>query len=74
MTLQRTKQNFHYGTEERQRNKVIPGTMIKHHGRIYRASANVEKGLYVHSVMEQTIIKTEYVEILLNGHGEALIN
>ena len=33
----------HYGTEERQRNKVIPGTMIKHHGRIYRASANVEK-------------------------------
>lgn len=62
----------HYGTRMEPRKVVEPGTYVKHDGRIYTASANVEKGLYIYTVMVKTIIKSDEVEIFLNGEGNPL--
>ncbi|WP_226060732.1 hypothetical protein [Erwinia pyrifoliae] len=35
-----------YGTAFMPRHAVVPGTMIKHKGKYWRSSANLEKGLY----------------------------
>ncbi|HBS7433509.1 cell division protein FtsZ [Klebsiella pneumoniae] len=64
----------HYGLRDIPRSEVLPGTAVKYRDRIYRASANVKNGLYIHSVIEKTVIKSDIITILLNGKGEPLIN
>lgn len=44
---------MHYGTASVPRGEVLPGTMLQHHGKTYRASANVEKGLYAFNIFEK---------------------
>lgn len=65
---------MHYGTASVPRGEVLPGTLLQHHGRAYRASANVEKGLYAFNIFEKTIIKSDSVVVLLNDRGEPLIH
>ncbi|ENA9695598.1 cell division protein FtsZ [Salmonella enterica subsp. enterica] len=63
----------HYGTSMKPRAEVAPGTYVKHDGRIFLASANVPgKGLYIFTVLEKTIIKSEEVEIFLDSDGNPL--
>lgn len=64
----------HYGTDLKPRREILPGTLVKHNGRTYRASANVTHGLYIFSLIERALIRTETVEVLLNGNGQPLIN
>lgn len=64
----------HYRVRSIPRNEVVPGMVVQHHDRIYRASANVESGLYIHSLSEKTVIKSEMISVLLNTHGEPLTN
>ncbi|ENZ7758336.1 cell division protein FtsZ [Klebsiella aerogenes] len=64
----------HYGLKDIPRHEVMPGTVVKYRDRIYRASANVKTGLYIHSLIEKTVIKNDLITILLNGKGEPLIN
>ncbi|MBF4173310.1 cell division protein FtsZ, partial [Enterobacter kobei] len=40
----------------------------------YRASANVEKGLYAFNIFEKTIIKSDSVVVLLNERGEPMVH
>lgn len=65
--------DMHYGTISKPRIDVLPGTILQHHGKIYRASANVEKGLYAFNLFEKTIIKSDSVIVLLNSCGKPLI-
>lgn len=67
-------QGQHYGTDLIPRGDIAPGTLVRHNGRTYRASANVSRGLYVYSLIERTIIRSDKVEVLLNGNGRPLIN
>lgn len=60
----------HYGTQMMPRSEVLPGTLIKHNGRTMRSSANIEKGLYAFTLLEQTLIKSELVEVFLNDRGK----
>lgn len=64
----------HYGTDLKPRNEIAPGTLVKYNGRTYRASANVARGLYIFSLIERTVIKSDKVEVLLNGNGQPLIS
>ncbi|ALB67186.1 hypothetical protein AFK67_12125 [Cronobacter dublinensis subsp. dublinensis LMG 23823] len=64
----------HFGTTQIPRKEVKPGTVIKHGGRVMVASANVAKGLYAFSLLEQTRITAEEVEVCLNYRGEPLIH
>ncbi|QKN82222.1 cell division protein FtsZ [Scandinavium goeteborgense] len=64
----------HYGTDLKPRGEILPGTLVKHNGRTYRASANVTRGLYISSLIERALICSETVEVLLNGNGQPLIN
>ena len=65
---------MHYGTASVPRSEVLPGTMLQHHGKTYRASANVEKGLYAFNIFEKTIIKSDSVVVLLNERGEPMVH
>ncbi len=61
---------MHYGTTFIPRQNVKPGTLVKHAGKTWRASANVDKGLYLDSLSVKTRINDESVEVLLNHKGE----
>lgn len=65
---------MHYGTASVPRSEVLPGTMLQHHGKTYRASENVEKGLYAFNIFEKTIIKSDSVVVLLNERGEPMVH
>ncbi|EPJ9743126.1 cell division protein FtsZ [Klebsiella oxytoca] len=54
------------------RRDVLPGTLLIHKGKVYIASANVEKGLYIHTSYEKTVIKDNAVAILLDDKGNHL--
>lgn len=63
-----------YGTAFMPRHAVVPGTMIKHNGKYWRASANLEKGLYALSPSEVIRISSNIIEVMLNQRGLPLIN
>lgn len=48
------------------RNEVRPGMLIRHDGRTWRASANVEKGLYLDRLTTKTRINAEFVEVFVD--------
>lgn len=51
------------------RRDVLPGTIVKHKGHAWRASANTNSGLYLATAVEKTRINVDYVEIYLNPPG-----
>ncbi|ERM13421.1 cell division protein FtsZ [Pantoea ananatis BRT175] len=63
-----------YGTALLPRRDVLPGTLIRHNGKSWLASANVEKGLYAISGIEKIRITSESVEIVLNNRGQPQVN
>ncbi|MCT2387120.1 cell division protein FtsZ [Erwinia pyrifoliae] len=63
-----------YGTAFMPRHAVVPGTMIKHKGKYWRSSANLEKGLYTLTSSEVTRINSDTIEVILNQRGLPLIN
>ncbi|EHP1586490.1 cell division protein FtsZ [Salmonella enterica] len=54
------------------RRDVRPGTIVKHKGHAWRASANTNSGLYLATAVEKTRINVDYVEIYLNSFGNPL--
>lgn len=63
-----------YGTALLPRRDVLPGTMIRHNGKSWQASANVDKGLYARTLVESIRITSEEVEVVLNSRGQPQIN
>lgn len=63
-----------YGTALLPRRDVLPGTMIRHNGKSWQASANVDKGLYARTLVENIRITSEKVEVILNSRGQPQIN
>lgn len=63
-----------YGTALMPRHAVVPGTMIKHKGKYWRASANMPKGLYAMTPSEVTRINSNIIEVMLNQRGLPLVN
>ena len=61
---------MHHVTMLVARQKVLPGTLVRHKEKTWRASANVAKGLYITSFSEQTRITDAEVEVFLNAKGE----
>lgn len=51
------------------RNAVTPGTLVKHAGKTWRASANVARGLYLDSPAVKTRITAEVVEVFTDSRG-----
>lgn len=49
------------------RDQVRPGMLIRHDGRTWRASANVEKGLYLDRLTTKTRINAEFVEVYVDN-------
>ncbi|ELY5791406.1 cell division protein FtsZ [Cronobacter turicensis] len=49
------------------RSHVRPGMLIRHDGCTWRASANVEKGLYLDRLTTKTRISAEIVEVLVDS-------
>ncbi|EGT4370530.1 cell division inhibitor protein [Cronobacter sakazakii] len=64
----------HYGTLEVNRGCVKPGMLVMHKNRIWKASANFGGKLYLKTLSEATRTEALTVSILLDGHGNALIN
>ncbi|KAA5984857.1 cell division protein FtsZ [Pantoea sp. M_4] len=60
-----------YGTAFMPRHAVVPGMMIKHRGKYWRAS---KKGLYALTPSEVTRINSDVIEVMLNQRGLPLIN
>jgi len=54
------------------RNNVTPGMLVKHNGKTWRASANVERGLYLDSLTQKTRITAEVVEVVIDGKGRPM--
>lgn len=63
-----------YGTALMPRRDVLPGTLIKHNGKAWQASANVDKGLYAKTLFECIRITSENIEVVLNKRGQPQIN
>lgn len=49
------------------RTHVRLGMLIRHEGHTWRASANVEKGLYLDRLTTKTRISSEIVEVLVDN-------
>ncbi len=64
--------SHHDVTKSVPRQDVRPGTIVKHKGHAWRASANTKSGLYLATVAEKTRINADYVEIYLNPFGNPL--
>lgn len=64
----------HYGTEEVIRGCVRAGMMVLYKNQIWKASANHGGKLYLNNMRESTLTKDIWITILLDGHGDALIN
>lgn len=62
----------HSVTKSVPRRDVLPGTIVKHRGHSWRASANTNKGLYLSTASEKTRITVEHVEIYLDSFGNPL--
>lgn len=63
-----------YGTALMPRRDVLPGTLIRHNGKSWQASANVDKGLYARTLVESIRITSEEIEVVLNSRGQPQIN
>lgn len=63
-----------YGTALMPRRDVLPGTLIRHNGKSWLASANVDKGLYARTLLENIRITSEKIEVVLNSRGQPQIN
>lgn len=66
--------NQYYGTELRPRGEIQPGTLVKYKGRTYRASANVDKGLYLYTLSEKLRTTSNEIEVYLNQYGKPAIH
>lgn len=64
----------HYGTQEVIRQCAVPGTMILYKSRIYKATANTRGKLTITNTRENIIVRDFFVDILLDGKGNPLIN
>ncbi|EIS4806092.1 hypothetical protein ACSD30_000768 [Escherichia coli] len=64
----------HYGTKLVERGEVKPGTLLLYNGKIYTASANVKTGLHINTLLEKTIVKSNFITVFLDGKGDHLIN
>jgi hypothetical protein len=51
------------------RSEVKPGMLVKHKGKIWRASVNIKQGLYLHSVSDFLKYTHHQVEIILDHRG-----
>jgi len=58
-----------YGTAIFPRTAVVPGMLIKHNEKYWRASANNEKWLYLRSLSEAIRINNCKVEVALTRRG-----
>jgi hypothetical protein len=66
--------NQHYSTKKVIRQRVKPGMTVRYQGKTYRASANKNGKLYIHSLTECKRVTDAFIEITLNAKGEPLIN
>lgn len=64
----------HYGTQEVIRQCATPGTMVFYKNRVYKATANTRGKLTITNTRENIIIRDFFVDILLDGNGNPLIN
>lgn len=64
--------SHHDVTKSVPRRDVLLGTIVKHKGHAWRASANTNSGLYLATAVEKTRINVDYVEIYLNPFGNPL--
>lgn len=71
---QRGEEMANYGTTTLPRTSVVPGMLVKYQGRTYRASANVDKGLYLFTLLERLRTTNEEIEVYLNQYGRPAIH
>ncbi|EEW1653587.1 cell division inhibitor protein [Escherichia coli] len=64
----------HYGTQEVIRQCATPGTMVRYKDRVYRATANTRGKLVMTNMRDNITVRDYFVEILLDGKGNPLIN
>ncbi|AFH14931.1 cell division inhibitor protein [Cronobacter sakazakii] len=64
----------HYGIQKVIRGCVQPGMLVFHNNKTWTASANYGGKLYLRTLSEKTRIKDIWVDVLLDGHGNALTN
>ncbi|AXD71511.1 cell division inhibitor protein [Salmonella enterica] len=64
----------HYGTMEVIRQCVIPGTMVKYNGLIYKATTNTGGKLTLTNTRKNITVRDLVIEAYLDGKGELLTN
>lgn len=62
----------HYGTLAVQRCCVVPGMLVRHEGKTWKAGVNRKGKLILSSLSDSKVINDNEVEILLDGHGNPL--
>lgn len=54
------------------REKVRPGTIVKHKGHSWMASANTNGSLYLTTAYEKTRVQSDEIEVFINSFGKPL--
>lgn len=62
----------HYGTQAVIRACVVPGMLVRHDGRTWKAGISRRGKLVLSSLSDSKLIEDNEVEILLDGHGRPL--
>lgn len=62
----------HYGTQAVIRSCVVPGMLVRHDGRTWKAGISRKGKLVLASLSDSKLIDDKEVEILLDGHGKPL--
>lgn len=62
----------HYGTMEVLRFCVVPGMLVRHEGRTWRAGVTRRGKLILSTACCNKLVKDDEVHILLDGHGKPL--
>ncbi|EES3796594.1 TPA: cell division protein FtsZ [Escherichia coli] len=62
-----------YGTKQEHSSTVAPGTLLRHNGMTWRASANTGGNLYLLRPFEQKRVSNCIVDVFLNERGKPQI-
>lgn len=69
-----TMKHQHYGTQEVIRQCALPGTMVKYKDRVYKTTVNTRGKIILTNTRENIIVRDLFINILLDGKGNPLIN
>lgn len=69
-----TMKHQHYGTQEVIRQCATPGTMVKYKDRVYKTTVNTRGKIVLTNTRENIIVRDLFINILLDGKGNPLIN